>query len=429
MVEYLLICGLMLVAGDTLTLAKKAEVFQRDMKARFLLEGQALCKLMLPTPTRDFAAYNMPDNAYMTGIYLGAVAMQYAVTKDPGVRAAAKQSIQALHLLCTVSGKPGLLARAAWPKDRPMADDGIWRDSPDGKHRWRGDVSTDQVDGVLFGFSLAYDLAADENDKTLIARDVAALVGQILADDLRIIDVDGKVTRWGRYFPKYVKYEALNALLWLQALKVAEHVTGESRFTEAYRKYAEDEGYAEISVKARRMLNPLTPGAVNHSDDVLFFLGHEPLLRYETDSALRELFLEGFRRAWSGGEGFPGLKAEGNPLYAWLAAKYLGDDSGVAAALDTLRWFPLDMKMNQAALAEYQTELGFAYDPAPGSPEPAPGAPIPIDRREKTWSAWVQDPYLSPGERRNDSPLEYNGHDYLLAYWMGRYLGFVRAEE
>ena len=114
-----------------MTLAQKAAVFEHDMHARFLLDGQALCKLKVPTPNRSFVAYNMPDNAYLTGIYLGTLAMKYAVTHDPATKAAAGECIKAVHLLCTVSGRPGLLARAAWPADRPMEDDGIWRDSPD----------------------------------------------------------------------------------------------------------------------------------------------------------------------------------------------------------------------------------------------------------------------------------------------------------
>ena len=121
------------------------------MKTRFLLDGQALCKLHVPDKKNPERSYNMPDNAYMTGIYCGTMAMKYAVTKDPVDRDAMGQSLRALHLLCTVSGKKGLLARAAWPKGKPLFDDGQWRDSPDGVHLWRIDVSCDQMTGVMFG--------------------------------------------------------------------------------------------------------------------------------------------------------------------------------------------------------------------------------------------------------------------------------------
>ena len=413
-----------------LSMHDKAELFQLDMESRFLLDGQALCKLKLPVGNREFVAYNMPDNAYMTGIYTGTLAMKYAVTGAPRDLEAARNSLAALHLLCNVSGVPGVLARAAWPKDKPMDDDGIWRESACGKYLWRGDVSTDQVAGVMYGFSLAHDLIATEEEKADIARDVIAMVNLVLNNDMRIVDVDGKPTRWGRYDPRYVsRTEQMNALLWLQALKVAEQVSGETRYAELYRTWAVDEGYAELSVSARRKALPAFRGMVNHSDDVLIFLAYASLLRHETDPVLRGQVLTSLRRSWEGEGRFPGVKYEHNPFYAFIAAKYLADDTAAPGGVDTLRWFPLDMKWNKDTLSRYEELRGFAYDPAPKSPMPEAGLPLPVDRRSKTWSAWVQDPYHSAGERDADEPIEYNGHDYLLGYWTGRYHDFIGENE
>ena len=371
----------------------------------------------------------MPDNAYMTGIYLGALSMQYAVTQEPEVRAKASKSISALHLLCTVSGKKGLLARAAWPVDKPMEDDGIWRPSKDGAYTWRGDVSSDQMDGVFYGYALAYDLVATEDEKQAIAKNVAALADHVIENDLRIIGYDGKVTAWGKYYPAYAKsWEKMNALLLLQLLKVAHHVTGAPRFDEAYRHWAIDEGYAKTAVNARKMGNPSRAGAINHSDDVLLFLGYYPLMLYETDPELRRLYTDSMVRSWSGTERFPGVKPEANPYYAFCAQRFLNDPSGVAAGIDTLRWFPLDMKWNHDTISQYEQEFGFTHDPTPQSPVPKEGEPVPVDRRHKSWSAWVMDPYAPGGSRTENSPLAFNGHDYLMAYWLGRYAGLVDAE-
>lgn len=93
-----------------------------------------------------------------------------------------------------------------------------------------------------------------------------------------------------------------------------------------------------------------------------------------------------------------------------------------------MKWFPLDLKWNRATIAAYKKEFGFTFNPAPTSPTPKPGEAVPMDRRQKTWSAWVQDPYAEAGERTADSPLEYNGHDYLAAYWLGRYLGLITPD-
>lgn len=410
----------------TLSLRQKADLFQQDMEERFLLEGQALCKLKLPTPSREFIAYNMPDNAYMTGIYTGTLAMKYAVTGDAQDKAAALQSLEALHLLCAVSGVPGVLARAAWPKDKPKDDDGIWRDSVCGRYVWRGDVSTDQVAGVMFGFALAYELIAEDTEKARIGQDAAAIVRHVLENDMRIVDVDGKPTQWGRYDPRYVsRTEQMNALLWLQAVKVAEKTTGENAFRELYHHWAVEEGYAEKAVSARRKALPAFRNMVNHSDDVLIFLAYIPLLMFEQDETLRPLLLASVKRTWEGEDRFPGVKPEQNPVYAFTVAKFLEDASGVQGGVDTLRWFPVDMKWSRDTVARYQEQYTFQLSATPASPEPKAGEPVPVNRRVKTWSAWVQDPYHSAGERGIDDGMEYNGHDYLLAYWMGRYYGYL----
>lgn len=327
-----MICALALWVGavaaeNNLSLAKKAMLFEQDIARRFLFDGQVACKLHVPTAERPDVTYNMPDNAYMTGIYLGSLAMKYAVTKDPADRAAASASIRALHLLCTVSGKKGLLARAAWPLDKAFSDDGAWRESPDGKHKWRGNVSSDQMTGVIYGLAMAYDLAADDAHKKMIAADIADLVGALLDNGLMIVNIDGKPTQFGKYMPGYVKtVEKMNALLLLQHLKVAAYVTADARIEREYHRLAVDEQYAETAVAARMMRR-----RVNFSDDVLLFLAYYPLIKHETDATLKELYLKSLRRTWEGEGKVPGAKAQGNPFYAFLVHDLLGDDSGVAA--------------------------------------------------------------------------------------------------
>lgn len=425
----MVVLGIVSISANSLGLEDKAAVFQHDMESRFLLEGQALCKLKLPTPSRDYVSYNMPDNAYMTGIYVGTLSMKYAVTSSPEDLAAARISLKALHLLCNVSGVSGVLARATWPIDKPLEDDGIWRPSACGKYKWRGDVSTDQVDGVMFGFALAYDLIADDEEKARIATDVKAITEHILANDMRIVDVDGKPTQWGRYNPKYATgFEKMNTLLWLQVLKVTAHVSGEERYDSLYHEWAIEKGYAQVSVKARRNMNPTFRGAINHSDDVLLYLAYVPLLMYERDTELRGYIERSIKRSWKG-ERYPGVKPEANPFYAFVMAHFMKDVSGVDDAINTLRWFPMNMKWNSNTIAAYENMFDFVFDSTPQSPEPVEGQPIPIDRRIKDWSAWVQDPYHSAGTRDKDSPIEFNGHDYLLGYWTGRYFNLIKTDE
>ena len=141
-----------------------------------------------------------------TGRYLGGVAYWYAVTKDPKVRAHGGEVLQALKVLRAVTGKPGLIARGYTKGHGPVVDwerDG--RDSVEwhqgqgdyADYRWYGDVSVDNLNAVLYGYALFYDLAADESQKALIAAEVDELVTHLLDNHCRIIDVDGEPTQWG----------------------------------------------------------------------------------------------------------------------------------------------------------------------------------------------------------------------------------------
>jgi hypothetical protein len=224
--------------------------------------------------------------------------------------------------------------------------------------------------------------------------------------------------------PQYVRLiEPMNSLLLLQLLKIAHHVTGDERFAREYRRLAVDEKYGETAVNARHVL-----GGVNFSDDVLLFLAYYPLLKYETDPALRALYVKSLDHVWQGIARIPGANAQANPYYGFVANEFLKDNNGVAPGIATLRWFPLDMKWNRGTIAGYEKKFGFTFDPAPQSPPAEPEKAVPVDRREKSWSAWVMNPFKTAGDRTKDEAIEYNGHDYLMAYWLGRYLSLIPAE-
>lgn len=408
-------------------LAFKERLYLTDLLRRFVIKGQTMCKLNVPTPEYPHVSYNMPDNAYMTGIYLGALSLKYSIQQDTKTRKQVGDAINALHLLCNVSGIKGLLARAAVKLPSVIHDDGQWNLSPDHQYVWRGDVSSDQMDGVFFGFALAYDLAADKDQRKLIKQDVKALVDYLIANGNMIIDIDGEPTRWGHYELDYVlNEENMNALLFLQHLKIAEHVTGKKRYKKLYRKYANKIGYADIALTARVMGDPLTE--VNHSDDVLQFLAYYPLLRLEKDSVLRAKYIASLQRSWDGADGYPGLSEKGCPLYAAAAHVFLGDSSGNPDAINTLSWFPFGIKWSASTIDAYEAEFTFTDDPSVHSPAPGPGDMVPIDRRPNTWSAWVQNPYIA-GDRNPNPGQEFNGHDYLIGYWLLRYEGIISGND
>ena len=461
-----------------LTMRKKAEVFEYDLFDRFSLEGQILCKLKKPTPDSPFVSYNMPDDAYMTGMMTAAFSFKYAATGDPGDKKTVSLLLRGLDKLCHVSGKKGLLARAFWPLDNPdFMDAGhAWHINEEVGVRWNGDVSTDQMDGVFFGFYYAYQLAADEAEKAMIARDVAELMDALIENGMRIIDVGGNMTAWGNYTVEHlIAGEHLHGLLLLQHLKIAEYVTGDEKYGALYRKIAVEDGLAGYTPAAWL---PVPPPFSNHSDNVMHIMELLPLLDLEQDPALYAIYLQGLRvlsRGYSGEdialpngmtpyefmenrfrtadigipdamkdfavnavkgfwEGDPihhGIRVTGTPIFNFAFMKYFdeNEDGVPVGAADTLRLFPLRTKMNPDTIAKYEKQFDFAYDPTPRSPEPEEEMPVPIDRRRKDWSAWVQNPYEASDGTPDDGVWEFNGHDYLFGYWLGRMYGYIEEEE
>ena len=79
------------------------------------------------------------------------------------------------------------------------------------------------------------------------------------------------------------------------------------------------------------------PGHINHSDDELAFLSYYPLLNYETDPKLREVYTQSLDRSWqierpernplwnfiyAGRSGIPGATTTYNPAEATVGVRF-----------------------------------------------------------------------------------------------------------
>jgi hypothetical protein len=398
--------------GGEGALRAKALLFEEKIGRRHLTPEGLLAYAIDPgrEPVHPTA---FADMAIWSGTYLAAEGFRWMTTGESGAEDRIRTLASGIELLVTVSGKPGLLARGVRRVDRLDAIAG-WRVSD---HRpdlaWLGDVSVDQVDGVLFGAGVAYDATSDPAIRKTLAGWGAAIVDHLLEHRMTIEDVGGRGTKHGDLTCGLFS-EDLNCLIALSAVKVAHHLTGEPRFAKAYEMLVH-RGYPERAVSARRPWWEWWIG-VNHSDNNLAFLAYYNLIRYETDPGLKALYLRSLDRAWSV------VRRDRNPFFTYL---YFGlrpaaeKEPALEEAMESLIRFPADPKGYQApspeGLCVSRMVDRFGRGQACG--------PLPINERPPTPIQWNENPArLGPTGMRSEA---FSGVDYLLAYWLGRAHGFV----
>lgn len=421
-----LVLAVPLLASDDLSLVEKARLFDVDLAERFLsVDGQVRARRRLPTADHPYVTFNMADSAYMTGIYCATQTWRYVATRDPEAAQRARMASGALRHLVQVTGRGGLLARGSTPVGEPWFDDGTWRESPDHRYHWRGNVSSDQVVALMFGSFVYATHLGDRKQRDAVAETVSEIVDAIIENGYRIMGYDGQPTQWGHYELDYVtRNEPMNALLMLQMVKIAAILTNDSRYDDEYDLLV-SRGYARIGEEARRDDPPLD---VNHSDDVLIALALFPLLELEHDSGIRRHYLAAARR-WFQGEVHPGIDVEDNPLASFLWHHWTGDAAYDRAAVETLRQVPLDMKWNRDTIATYAARFKFTFSPDPVEASVDGSELLPIGQRGRTWSFLVHNPYRVGGDRSAYAPFETAGLDYLVSYWFGRVHGMIAGAQ
>ena len=408
--------GIGVIAASETTLLAKADLFHRRLRARHVRLGYvASCVLQEPGNVDSFMHEASDNDGLWTALYVAAESYRYAVTRAEDARANAKESVEALIRLQKVTGIPGFPARAyVCAGERVLKSDGEWHPAADGSGEWKGDTSSDEIDGHFFAFSVYHDLVARGEEKRRIAEAAGAIADHLLRNGFLLVDVDGKPTTWGIFSPEMLNgpWEAqrgLNSLEILSHLKAAYHLTGEERFQDAYIRLVRNHHYALNTVKQKIT----APGHVNHSDDELAFLAYYPLLMYETDPDLLRLYRISLRRSWQI------ERPEACPLYNVIYSALTGDREGIDEAELTLREVPMDLvtwDMRNSARSDVvlDTEAGRFGEPQSVSP---------VSPAERAVMKWNGNPYrLDDGSGGRE---EDDGTFFLLPYWMARYYGLM----
>ncbi|MGC8833880.1 MAG: two-component regulator propeller domain-containing protein [Armatimonadota bacterium] len=404
--------GVSAVERREMTLERKAALFLERLRARHVRQGYVTsCILQTPGDVNSFIHEASDNDGLWTALYAAAESFRYAVTKAPDAKLNAKQSIDALIKLQEVTPIPGFPARAFVLRgEKVVKSEGEWHPTPDGSGEWKGDTSSDELDGHFFAFSVYYDLVAEGEEKQRVAKAAAAIADHLLEHGLLLVDVDGEHTTWGVFSPELLNgpWEAqrgLNSLEILSHLKTTYHITGDECYQTAYLDLVRNHHYALNTVKQKIT----TPGEVNHSDDELAFLAYYPLLLYETDPDLIALYRLSLERSWQI------ERPEACPLYNVIYAVLTGHGGDVEETVKTLQEIPMDLitwtmknsRRSDITLDEEAGRFGEVQSLKPVSPA------------ERAVMKWNGNPYRLDGG--NDGREEDDGTFFLLPYWMGRY--------
>jgi len=403
-------------------LVEKAMQLETLIQKRHLTpEGLLAYGISLASPeSEEITEMAFSDMAIWSGCYAAAQAFRYAVTKDPIVKEQIRKLVEGLHLLQDVTGQRGLLARGVkqWNDQSPEMGREWHRGTGSlSRFQWLGDVSVDQVDGVIFGYAVAYDLVDDESLRQSIMAHVAAIADHIMDHGMTIQDVDGERTKHGDLTAGLFS-EPLNALIALAVVKAAYHMTKDEKYQQQYLDLVHRQGYHKRVVRARDPWWEVFTG-VNHSDNNLAFLAYYTLLQYENDPVLLSYYLKSLNRAWGV------VRNEGNPLFTFvyhaLSPAQNRHEQALAQAVETLRLFPVDRR-NRKVVNSIEPDVCLSLRRDRFGRKQA-CQPVPMNRRPADVFEWKENPYRLDGG--GEGNLEFSGVDYLLPYWMGRYHGYI----
>ncbi len=417
--------GLGVIEYEPFTLLKKAAYYERHLVEWGQKRLGFVHKLEWDDALKEFVREAGDNDGGYSGNYLAAQSYRFAVTKDPEARSEAANTFQSLCWLEKMTGIPGFPARSVWVKGERGHKAGggsggypaEWHDTADGKFEWKGDTSSDELCSHFHAITLFLEHVAQGAEIQQAKQYLASVATHLIDHGWQLIDRDGKPTRWGRWDPDYFKTEeglfdrGLQSLELLSFIKTAEALTGDTKFTAAYRRLMEL-GYPEFTLRQRQTF---PTESVLHFEDELSLWCYSTLLKFEKDPRLRSIYRRSFERSYEV------IRIEQNPWFNFIYGSLTKNECEVAPALNHLREWPLDLivwsyqnshRTDLKTPPDYLALKGGTKTFSPRETEPL------------RWDHWLMQADGGAGGRDVVEPA-----GWLMAYWMGRYHGYIAAPE
>lgn len=420
--------GLGIIRYEPYTLRKKAAYYERLMDEWGHKRLGFTHKLWWDEASGEWIREITDNDGGFSAHYLVAMTYKYAATGDRQAREEAVRAFDALKWLEEITPIEGFPARSIWSVADPgkRSDHGSgglparWVETPCGNFAWKGDTSSDEIGLHYYATAIFHDLAARGAEKDRAKEHVARITRHIIGNGWKLVDMDGQLTRWGRWDPEYLQRpygmyaRGLNGMEAQAYAQTAIALTGADEFRAGLRQLI-DWRYHEHTVR-QKITFP--PDYVTPWDDRLAFTSYYPLLKYAEDPRLRSIYRRSLERSWEV------KRIEEHPWYNFLYGAMTGNDCEAGVSVATLRAWPLDL-VSHSYRNSHRADLRAKPGYVPYSPSPRHNSPKAISPREsepKKLDATVLSLDGGSGGRMANTP-----NAWLESYWMGRYYGFITA--
>ncbi|QRR02337.1 ligand-binding sensor domain-containing protein [Dyadobacter sandarakinus] len=432
--------GVSAIRKKRMTLAEKELYFQDVLQKRHIrapwIAGQA--HLRTPGDTASWEPEDDDNDGEYTGNYLAMESFRYAATKDPQARTNAHKAFGFLKLLQEVTGTEGFFARTIIPSGWKQMHDGNrtytrqeladelvkeprfkpvevrWHKSADGKWLWKGDTSSDEMCGHMFGYYFYYTLAADAAEKKVIAAHVSRIVDYLIKNKLNLADVDGKATRWSVWSPDQLNRDPewlpdrnQNSMEMLAFLKLAYFMTGYARYEQQYLHLIKKEQY----LKNMSAVTSQNPAWLIYFDLVLQAYVYPILIKCEKDPE-RVSFYKKHMEQW-----YQLRRGDQNPLINFIYNYCTNRHEEVQQSVNFLVDTPLDL-IDWPIDHSKREDVTMTRTPVLDDRQVSPLQPASLRMTVR----WDKNPWTLAG---GNPQVEREPVFWLLPYWMGRYLGQI----
>lgn len=461
----------------------RARRYATWLRERLMPAGGVMRGVFDPTLTDIQHWAGTRDSPIWTGIYLGAEALRYQVTGSTDALVQVEESVRTLHRWWRVSGDQGYLARYAAPADSPADVLSIFNPPDDPEFHfdqsfegepwhWRGNISRDQYQGVVFGYALAYDVLEDEELREMIRSDMVELVEQLMKAETRtfMIEIDGFALPY-ELDVQYVIYtddetDGGGPEISITTGDVDAQMRGFLTFWPNAKDYLGQipllAWFPDITQNTQGVqLGGMFATALHVTESVPAYAARRAAIQAHYDAMFPEWF--GIAAEWDNtnncGDSYHGINIAFLPAFNWarleadptrrtqLQTLVLRDRLWAATAAHKNVFFALVHASQAHPTDDVDEAVAFHLDQLADFP-PAPNTAIPVDNtglyapnpqceglsaeaidvqhRVPSTFMWERQPWKLIDEGTPN--LLYSGVDYLVTYWMARAYGFLEDD-